>query len=185
MPNVNAQMILDKIGVPVGGTIPLPFGLTLEISAETDLDFLCDNHNEKVALKGLLGVCQSVVLTLSGLMVVDIASLVMLVNPKLGAIFFVRDRGIAEVIGDINPNLSIEEFINNCVIESGLFDAIQEELPDIPLQLVEFEEIIPLWWKIVNSKLIYVLRDNYTVTNYSSALGLDGVAAQFFNTGVL
>lgn len=182
MADISAQMILDKLGMPVGATIPLPYGLTLEITMPSDLDELCDTADERQALDGLLGVCQGVLITLSEATLLDLASLVMLVNSHLGMIMFVRDRGIVDFIAKINPNASIEEFINNCIIESGIIEAIQEEIPEIPFQYLEFEEIVPLWWKIVNSRMIYILRDNYATTSYSLNTGLEQIAASFFNS---
>ena len=180
MADINAQMILDKLDMPVGATIPLPYGLTLEITMPSNLDELCDTADERQAIDGLLGVCQGVLITLSEATLLDIASLVMLVNSHLGLIVFVRDRGIVDLVARINPNASVEEFINDCIAESGIIEAIQEEIPEIPFQYLEFEEIVPLWWKIVNSRLIYVLRDNYTTTSYSANTGLEEIAVNFF-----
>ena len=180
---LSAQEILEEMGLPIGATIPLPYGLTLTISMPSNLESICDDGNQLQALGGLLSTCQGIMLTLGEVKLLDLAHLLLIVNPELGVIATVRDAGIVRYASRINPNISIEEFINSCLIESGLLDEVQEMLDidyEIPFQILPFDDLVPLWWKIVNSGMIYVLRDNYRDTNYSIEGGISGLAWNYF-----
>lgn len=170
----NAQTVLESLGIPVGTTIALPYGLMLEISMVDNANELCTDHNQVQALEGLLGICQGVMMTLSEVELLDLCSVIFIANEYLGVIISYRDRGIIQLAAE-NGLPSPEDLINAGMEELGINEMIQQVIPGCPVQYIPFEELVPLWWKIVNSKLIYVIRENYQSTSYSLATGLDAL----------
>ena len=177
---MTAQDMLDAMGVNVGATIPLPYGLMLEITVPNNLNELCETPEELQAVEGLLSVCQGVLFTLSEVSLLELASLIMIVNPELGIIMSIRDRGIVQMLTQINPNASIEDVLNEFLLESGIIEEMNKQFDEVQVQYLPFEELVPLWWRIVNSRMVYVLRVRYHTTNYSMITGLDSAAMDFF-----
>lgn len=84
------------------------------------------------------------------------------------------------MLAQINPNASIEDVLNEFLLESGIIEEMNKQFDEVQVQYLPFEELVPLWWRIVNSRMVYVLRDRYHTTNYSMITGLDSAAMSFF-----
>ena len=84
------------------------------------------------------------------------------------------------MLAQINPNASIEDVLNEFLLESGIIEEMNKQFDEVQVQYLPFEELVPLWWRIVNSRMVYVLRDRYHTTNYSMITGLDLAAMDFF-----
>ena len=173
---ISAQSILDELGVPVGVTIPLPYGLTLEVSLPYNIQSLCRDENELRAIQGLLSVGQGILLNVSEVSLLELASIIVIVNVRLGVIISVRDRGLVNICKELDPRYSIEDNLNYLVNRLGIIDSVREKIPDVKIQYMEFKDLVGLWYKIVNSGMIYSLRDNYRPNNYSANTGLDDMA---------
>lgn len=152
----NTQAILRELNIPLGTTIPLPYGLMLEVGLADNLEDLCTNDNELKALGGLLEYCGAAIITLTEASLLPICSVVVLVNERLGVLISYRDRGILQYLS-ANNLPSPELFINEGIEQLGITQYLNNLIPGIPMQYIPFEELVPLWYKIINSKMIYVL----------------------------
>lgn len=178
--SLNAQALIRQLGIPIETLIPLPYGLMLKISIPNNINSICKNHNEVVAVEGFLSVCQGVLITLSEAEVLDLAAAIVVANPDIGTIVSIRDLGFIEMAARFNKEVSIEGVIMDFLNESGMLRMLDVISPIANIQFLEFEDLVPLWWKIVNSKMIYVLKEKYHVTDYSMLSGLDGIASKIF-----
>lgn len=152
----NTQTILQELNIPLGTTIPLPYGLMLEVGLTDNLEDLCTNNNELKALGGLLEYCGAALITLTEASLIPICSIVVLANEHLGLILSYRDRGILQYLS-ANNLPSPEEFINEGIEQLGIMQYLNSLIPGIPIQYIPFEELVPLWYKIINSRMIYML----------------------------
>lgn len=166
----NAQTLLEAAGVAIEQEIPLPYGLAIKISMADGIEKLCATPNEVQALQGLMGVCQGILLTLTELQI-PLIHMVLVANKYLGVIVSTK---AGDLVGEVIEKLGlscIEDLIDLALEE--VLDMIDSTVPGLTVQYIEFCEMETLWYKIVNSKMIYILQREYQSTNYSMMNGLD------------
>lgn len=168
----SAQTLMESMDIPLEADIPLPYGLSLKISMVDGAEEMCNTANELQALQGLLGICQGVLLTLSEVKI-PLASLILVANERLGLILSLKEVGPLEDIIANTGLTSITDFLDS--ILHDFMVEINSRIPGVNVQYIQFEEIVPLWWKIVNSKMIYAMRAEYQQTNYSALNNLDAL----------
>lgn len=169
----NAQSLLESAGINIEQEIPLPYGLSIKISMADGIEQLCETPNQIRALQGLMGVCQGIFLTLSELEI-PLIYLVVVANNKLGIIISTRQNGdIEEVLNRLGLSC-VQDLID--IAMNWVVEQISSMVPGLPVQYIEFPELEILWYKIVNSKMVYVLKSEYQSTHYSIMNGLDRLA---------
>lgn len=175
---LSAQHIIQYLGIPIEHKISISNGLSIRVSNAGNIEPLCNSCSEVRDIKGIISICQGILLKISNSDLKDIATAIVIINHNMGVIISVRNLDSLSDTTILNGSISIEQAVFNFIDDYKILDILNNQYQ---IQFMGFEDLIQLWNEINSSELIHVFKNRYKPSNYSALSGLDDIAYEYFN----